>query len=213
MKTMNQDHQNHPASVNRRQFLGTAGQTATTLTSVSTFAPAILSAKSPAKAIGVGCIGLGTRGGDLINAVAAVPDVTVVAVSDVYGPHRQKGVERSRNPEVKTYVNYHDLLADPRVEAVVIATPDHWHCQMVLDAVKAGKDIYCEKGFSRTLAEAKLMRDALKQSKVVFQLGHQARQATCACRRKSSSRRASWAPSQWSGRGDSSRWIRPPNWR
>jgi predicted dehydrogenase len=70
------------------------------------------------------------------------------------------------------------------VDAVVIATPDHWHCQMVLDAVKAGKDIYCEKGFSRTLAEAKRMRDALKQSKVVFQLGHQARQATCALQAK-----------------------------
>jgi len=67
---------------------------------------------------------------------------------------------------------------------VVIATPDHWHCQMVLDAVKAGKDIYCEKGFSRTLAEAKLMRDKLKQSEVVFQLGHQARQATCALQAK-----------------------------
>jgi len=70
------------------------------------------------------------------------------------------------------------------VDAVVIGTPDHWHCQMVLDAVKAGKDIYCEKGFSRTLDEAKLMRDALKRSKVVFQLGHQARQATCAVQAK-----------------------------
>jgi predicted dehydrogenase len=55
---------------------------------------------------------------------------------------------------------------------------------MVLDAVKAGKDIYCEKGFSRTLAEAKLMRDALKKSQVVFQLGHHARQATCALQAK-----------------------------
>jgi predicted dehydrogenase len=77
-------------------------------------------------------------------------------------------------------VDYRELLADPKVDAVIIGTPDHWHCQMVLDAAKAGKDIYCEKGFSRTLAEAKRMRDALKQSKVVFQLGHHARQATCA---------------------------------
>ena len=112
------------------------------------------------------------------------PGVKVVAVCDVYGPHRQKGVERSQNPEVKAYVDYRELLADPNVDAVVIATPDHWHCQMVLDAVKAGKDIYCEKGFSRTLAEAKLMRDALKKSRVVFQLGHQARQATCALQAK-----------------------------
>ena len=108
----------------------------------------------------------------------------MAAVCDVYGPHRQKGLERSLNPEAKAYVDYRELLADPKVDAVVIATPDHWHCQMVLDAVKAGKDIYCEKGFSRTLAEAKLMRDALKQSKVVFQLGHHARQATCALQAK-----------------------------
>ena len=168
----------------RRQFLRTTGQTAAALAAATSFAPVVLPAELPAKTIGVGCIGLGTRGGDLINIVAAVPGVKVVAVSDVYGPHRQKGVERSLNPQVKACVDYRDLLADPNVDAVVIATPDHWHCQIVLDAVKAGKDIYCEKGFARTLAEAKRMRDALKASKVVFQLGHQARQATCALQAK-----------------------------
>lgn len=172
----------HPL-LNRRQFLRTTGQAAS-LAAASTFAPAILSAQSPGRTIGIGCIGLGTRGGDLINAVVAVPGVKVVAVCDAYGPHRQKGVERSRNPDVKSYVDYRELLADKNVDAVIIATPDHWHCQMVLDAVQAGKDIYCEKGFSRTLAEAKRMREALKGSRVVFQLGHQARQATCALQAK-----------------------------
>lgn len=62
-------------------------------------APAVLAAPAPARVIGVGCIGLGTRGGDLLNAVVEVPDVKVVAISDVYGPHRQKGLERSRNPD------------------------------------------------------------------------------------------------------------------
>ena len=171
---------NEKLHLNRRQFLSTTGQAATSLAAVSAFAPVILSAESPAKTIGVGCIGLGTRGGDLINAVAPTLGVKVVAVCDVYKPHLQKGVERSLNSDVKTYLDYHDVLADKNVDAVVIATPDHLHCQMVLDAVKAGKDIYCEKGFSRTLAEAKLMRDALKGSRVVFQLGHHARQATCA---------------------------------
>ena len=70
---------------------------------------------------------------------------------DAYKPHLQKGVQRSLNPDVKTYADYHDLLADKNVDAVVIAAPDHWHCPMVLDAVKAGKDIYCEKGFSHTV--------------------------------------------------------------
>jgi predicted dehydrogenase len=172
------------SNLNRRQFLRATAKAATAFAATAASAPAILAAKSPARTIGVGCIGLGTRGGDLINAVVNCDDVKVTAVCDVYGPHRQKGVERSLNPEVKAYEDYRELLADPKVDAVVIGTPDHWHCQMVLDAAKAGKDIYCEKGFSRTLAEAKLMRDALKQSSVVFQLGHHARQATCAMQAK-----------------------------
>lgn len=175
---------NTAKSSNRRQFLRTAGQAATALTAASALAPAVLSAPAPARTIGVGCIGVGTRGGDLLNAVVDAPNVKVVAVCDVYAPHRQKGLDRSRNPDAKAYEDYRDLLADPKVDAVIIATPDHWHCQMVLDAVQAGKDIYCEKGFSRTLEEAKRMRDALKRSKVVFQLGHQARQATCALQAK-----------------------------
>ncbi len=143
----------------RRRFLRSTGRVATAVAAVSTFVPTVLSAVPPGKIIRVGCIGLGTRGGDLIKAVINAPNVKVRAVCDVYGPHRQKGVERSQNPSVKAYVDYRELLADPNVDAVVIATPDHWHYQMVLDAVKARKDIYCEKGISRTLAEAKLMRD------------------------------------------------------
>lgn len=164
----------------RRQFLRHTGTATTTLAAASALSPVLLSAQSPNDTIGVGCIGLGTRGGDLLSAVAPLPGVKVVAVCDVYGPHRQKGIDRSQNPAVKAYVDYRELLADPNVDAVVIGAPDHWHCPMVLDAVKAGKDIYCEKGFARTLPEAKRMRDALQQSKVVFQLGHQARQSTAA---------------------------------
>jgi predicted dehydrogenase len=171
-------------NVSRRRFLGDAGKTVTIMTAASAIAPSLLAAESPNETIGVGCIGIGTRGGDLLNAVVGVPGVKVVAVSDVYRPHLQKGVERSRNPEVKAYEDYRELLADKNVDAVVIATPDHWHCAMVLDAVKAGKDIYCEKGLARTLTEAKLMRDALRQSKVVFQLGHQGRQSTAALQAK-----------------------------
>ncbi len=168
------------ANLTRRDFL----KTTVTATSVAALAPSVLAAQSPNETVGVGCVGLGTRGGDLINAVVPVPGVKVVAVCDVYQPHLQKGVERSQNPEVKTYANYRELLADPRVDAVVIATPDHWHCPIVLDAVKAGKDIYCEKGFARTVAEAKRMRDAIQRSRIVFQLGHQARASTCAWQAK-----------------------------
>lgn len=164
--------------LSRREFLG-----ATAVATVAGF-PSVVSARSPNSVIGVGCIGLGTRGGDLINGVVHCDGVKVVAVCDVYAPHRQKGIERSRNPDVKAYVDYRELLADRNVDAVIIGTPDHWHCRMVLDAAKAGKDIYCEKGFAKTLREAKLMRAAVKKHNVVFQLGHQARQATCALQAK-----------------------------
>ena len=63
----------------------------------------------------------------------------------------------------KTYVDYQDLLADPAVDAVVIATPDHWHSKMVIDAANAGKDIYIEKGWTRTIPEAKAMLAAIKK--------------------------------------------------
>lgn len=175
---------NDSTRLTRRQFLHNSSQAAATLGATAVFAPALFGAGSPNSTIGVGCIGLGTRGGDLLKAVVTVPGVKVTAVCDVYRPHRQKGIDGSQNPEVKAYEDYRELLADKNVDAVVIATPDHWHCPIVLDAVQAGKDIYCEKGFSRTLEEAKRMRSALKASKVVFQLGHHARQSTAAFQAK-----------------------------
>ena len=76
-------------TLNRRQFLRTTGQAAATLAAASTSAPAILSTASAGKTIGVGCIGVGTRGGELLNAVVKATNVKVVAVHDVYGPQRQ----------------------------------------------------------------------------------------------------------------------------
>ena len=160
------------------------------------------------------CIGLGTRGGDLIKDVVEVPGVKVVAVCDVYKPHLQKGVERSGNPDVKTYTDYKELLADKNVDAVVIATPDHWHAPMVLDAVAAGKDIYCEKGFA-TLAEAKAMRDAIKEARSVFQLGPPGAPVHLrVAGQGSSSPRASSARSRWCARAaTATRRPSRPIWR
>ena len=72
---------NTKPATTRRQFLQSTGKAATTLAAASAFAPAVLASPSPNQTIGVGCIGLGTRGGDLINAVVAVPGVKVVAVA------------------------------------------------------------------------------------------------------------------------------------
>ena len=174
---------NEQMRLTRRTFLETTGKGGATMAAMGIVAPAVLSAKSPNEIVGVGCIGLGVRGGTLIRQIAGRPDqgpgvegTKVMAVCDVYKPHRQKGVDKSKNPEVKTYLDYRELLANPAVDAVTIATPDHWHSQILIDAANAGKSIYIEKGWTRTIAEAKAMHKAIKKNKTIMQLGHQGRE-------------------------------------
>jgi predicted dehydrogenase len=159
--------------MSRRNFMQASGTAAI----ASLAAPAVLRGAPPtADPVRLGHIGLGTRGGHLIRYTGSIDACRVVAVCDVYEPHLDKGVRLSNDPEVRAYARYHDLLDDPRVEAVVIATPDHWHEQMLLDALAAGKDVYCEKGWTVSVGAARRMRAAVKQSGAVMQLGHQGRQ-------------------------------------
>jgi len=114
-------------------------------------------------------------------------NIELRAVCDIFDYHAEDGLVASNNVnkstelgglkhQVKRYRNYKDLLADPEIDAVIIATPDHWHAQMGIDAAKAGKHIYIEKGLTRTAEEAFALRKAVKETGVVFQLGHQGRQ-------------------------------------
>jgi len=163
-----------PPSASRRSFLKTGAALTAGVATVA--APRILTgAKASADPVRVGHIGTGTRGGMLVRETGQSALAKVVAVCDVYKPHADRGVSRANNDQVKTYTDYQDLLADDKIEAVVIATPDHWHEQMVIDAAAAGKAIYCEKGLTMSVAAAKRMRDAVKKANVVFQLGHQGR--------------------------------------
>ncbi|NLH15861.1 MAG: Gfo/Idh/MocA family oxidoreductase [Phycisphaerae bacterium] len=159
--------------INRRTFLGATVAGASTLVTV----PAFLRGGSPtANPVRVGHIGTGTRGWDLIKYTGATDSAKVVAVCDVYKPHLKRGLEAAGNPDAKSYSDYRDLLADPKVEAVVIATPDHWHERILIDAANAGKAVYCEKGWTHSIAAAKRMREAVRKNKIVMQLGHQGRQ-------------------------------------
>lgn len=171
-------------SLSRRIFIQSTGRGATALAAMASNAPAVLGTDSPNETIGVGCIGIGVRGGTLVNQVAGMDGVKIVAVCDVYKPHLHKGVERSNNPDVKTYEDYRKLLEDKDVDTVVIATPDHWHSQILIDASNAGKDIYIEKGWTRTLDEAKRMLATIKKNKTVMQLGHQGRESTAGLQAK-----------------------------
>ncbi len=144
--------------------------------SVAAGAPALLPKLGASDELRVGHIGVGVRGGTLVKDVVASEGAKVVAICDVYKPHVEKGVEYALNPQAKRYVDYQELLADDGIDAVVIATPDHWHSKMLIDAVEAGKDVYIEKGWTITVAEAKAMRAAVKRTGRIMQLGHQGRQ-------------------------------------
>lgn len=113
--------------------------------------------------------------------------VTVTAICDVFDFHANEGIAAGANinregsngkygQQPKRYLNYKELLAADDVDAVVIASPDHWHGQMAMDAVKAGKHVYLEKPMTWTVPETYALREIVKQSNVVFQLGHQNRQ-------------------------------------
>ena len=115
---------NHSDPVSRRKFIQTSGKTAAALVAGMVAAPAILrGVEATAKPVRVGQIGLGVKGGQHIRAAGSRPSCKVVGVCDVYKPHLQKGVKFSNNPDVKSYLDYKELLNDPQIEAVIIATP------------------------------------------------------------------------------------------
>lgn len=114
-------------------------------------------------------------------------NVEITAICDTFSIYAEMGADAIRQGLTsfrqqgdlkvpKLYSNYQDMLADDMVDAVVIATPDHWHAPMIIDAAKAGKHVYCEKPMTLTIEEAKEVRKVIRETGVVFQLGHQNRQ-------------------------------------
>lgn len=130
-------------------------------------------------------IGTNQKSGKLASWLAQDNlNVAVTGICDVFDNHAQKGLETVRGElkpgggpsaslEVKRFRHYHEMLESNDIDAVVIATPEHHHAQMTIDAVHAGKHVYCEKSFTRTEDELCAAYDAVKGSKIVFQLGHQ----------------------------------------
>ncbi|HBH22318.1 MAG TPA: oxidoreductase [Cytophagales bacterium] len=105
-------------------------------------------------------------------------NVRFTAVCDVFDVHMERAYGAAETDDNKPirYVDYQDLLADPNVDAVIIATPDHTHAPIALDAVRAGKHVYVEKCMTHKIGETLELEEAVNNSSVVFQVGHQHRQ-------------------------------------
>lgn len=122
--------------------------------------------------IEIGVIGCGARSQELIEALLAHPRAEIVGVADAYQGRVERAIERTRG-RAKAYPDYRELLARKSVQAVVVATPDHWHSTMVLDAIRAGKDVYCEKPLTYRSSEGPEIIAAAKSAGRMVQVGSQ----------------------------------------
>jgi predicted dehydrogenase len=121
----------------------------------------------------IGLIGAGGRG-RLLAAEFKELGAEVAAVCDVYEANLQAGL-RAASSGARAHRDYRRLLEDPSLDAVIVATPDHWHAQMVIDAVEAGKDVYVEKPLAHTIEEGFRIIEAVRRTRRVVQVGTQRR--------------------------------------
>ena len=149
--------------LNRRSFLVASG----------------LTALASSRALGandtlrIGIIGAGGRMRNLMDAADKAGPYQVAAVADVYTPHRDAVKERFAGVPT-THLDYHEVLAK-EIDAVFIASPDHWHVRMAVDALAAGKDVYLEKPVTHTLEEGAVLTHAVRSGKQILQCGMQQR--------------------------------------
>ena len=122
----------------------------------------------------LGVIGVGNRGDQLLDAFLVHKDCAIAALCDVYEPYLE-AAQKKVGGKATLYRDYRKLLDQKDLDAVVIATPDHWHAIPLIEACKARKDVYCEKPLTLTIREAQLCIEAVRKYKRVLQTGSQQR--------------------------------------
>lgn len=160
-----------PSVVTRRNFLKAAGYGAAAVAVTPAWARVI----GANDRINVAIIGLGLRGSDHLNLLLEhrkhKQDIEIVALCDVY--QKRLNAASKLVPGAKTYTHHEDVLQRPDIDAVFIATPDHWHTPMILAAINSGKDVYVEKPMTHTVEESKEVAHRAKQLDRVIQVGVQ----------------------------------------
>ena len=172
--------------ISRRRFLsGTAAAVAAPLV-IPAHAVGLDANVAPSERIGLGFIGAGQMNSSHMRGFHGYKDVKVVAVCDVNAQKRKVAREtvearyaqdagQSSYQGCADYNDFRDLIADKNVDAVVVATPDHWHTVPALAALRAGKDVYLEKPMTLTIQEGRVLADEVKRTGRVFQHGTQQR--------------------------------------
>ena len=144
--------------INRRTFQTSTAAGVATISATSMAASAVLGANDRVR---IGFIGLGNRGDQVLDAFLEHKDCEVVAICDIHQPYLDFASKKiGSNPA--QYRDYKKLLDHAKLDAVVIATPDHWHALQMIHACQAGKDVYVEKPLSLCVAEGRRMVEAAR---------------------------------------------------
>lgn len=154
--------------MNRKDFLKASAVLAATAVYSGSKAAVLFDQK-----IRVGLIGAHGMGWSNLNALLKNNHVVCTAICDIDENvlAKRKSELAGRGITVSTYIDYQDLLKDDTVDAVIIATPDHWHCLQLLDALKAGKHVYVEKPVGNSIGECEIMVSAVANSPYMVQVG------------------------------------------
>ncbi len=161
--------------MSRREFMRRTGVgSAATVIALNNRAEGLEPQQSPSVSdrITVGVIGTGARSQELMQAIMEIPGTQIVAACDAYQGRLTRTQERTKG-SAKIYKDYREILADKSIDTVVVATPDHWHKTQVVEALQAGKDVYCEKPLTFTVEEGNEIIAAVKKTGRILQVGSQ----------------------------------------
>jgi len=175
--------------INEQQAVGNSGSTLSrrdfvrVATGAVAMGPAIISARAlgaegappPSEKITIALVGCGGQGRNIMGGAIQFKNVEVVGVCDVNEKNREEALKMLRDrygrDDFAQYKDYRELLARPDIDAVLVATPDHWHALVCIEAARQKKAIYCEKPLTWSLGEGRAVVNAVKKAGVVFQVG------------------------------------------
>ena len=168
---------NQQSNCSRRSFLKASAAVSSALVLPSIVPCSVFGANAPSNRISVGCIGVGNKGSGNMSAFMAngKGDAVVTAVCDVDAEHLESARLKAGLDKSSCTRDFRELIARPDIDAVAVSTPDHWHTLISLAAIKAGKDVFCEKPLTLTIAEGRALSDAATRYGRVLQTGSQQR--------------------------------------
>jgi len=160
----------------RRRFLQTAaagGLLAASVNRLKGDVPTDQAPSPPSGRMRFGIVGVGMQGSDLLRSALSLPGVDCVAAADLYDGRHTLAKEISNNPSLPTTRHYQELLDRKDIDCIIAAVPDFWHKRVVVDACNSGKDVYCEKPMSHTVADGFAMVEAARTNNRIVQIGSQ----------------------------------------